>query len=63
MVDRTIVGFLTIIFSVAVFNANFPEHIFEIKRDWERQVMVTGFKFTWTHQDRPDFTKYDPNRK
>jgi hypothetical protein len=55
--------FSTIIFSVAVFIASFPDHIFEIKRDWNRQVMVTGFKFTWTHQDRPDFTKYDPNKK
>jgi hypothetical protein len=54
---------LTMIFSVAVFIASFPEHIFEIKRDWDRQVMVTGFKFTWTHQDRPDFATYNPNKK
>ena len=37
----------TIIFAVAVFIASFPEQIFEIKRDWDRQVMVTGFKLTW----------------
>lgn len=53
----------TIIFAVSVFIASFPEQIFEIKRDWDRQVMVTGFKLTWTHQDRPDFPKYDPNKK
>jgi hypothetical protein len=55
--------FSTIIFSVAVFIASFPEQIFEIKRDWDREVMVTGFKLTWTHQDRPDFAKYNPNKK
>lgn len=53
----------TIILSIAVFIASFPEQIFEMKREWDRQVMVTGFKFTWTHQDRPDFAKYDPNKK
>lgn len=44
--------FSTIIFSIAVFIGSFPEQIFEIKRDWDREVIVTGFKFTWTHQDR-----------
>lgn len=53
----------TMIFSVAVFFASFPEHTSEIKRDWERQVLATGFKFIWTHQDRPDFTNYDTNKK
>lgn len=55
--------FSVIIFAIAVFIASFPEQTFEIRRDWDRQVMVTGFKFTWTHQDRPDFTKYDLNKK
>jgi amino acid transporter len=56
-------AFAAVIFSVAGFIASFTEHIFEVKRDWDRQVMVTGFKLTWTHQDRPDFAKYDPNKK
>lgn len=55
--------FSTVILSIAVFIASFPEHIFSIKRDWDRQVMVTGFKFTWTHQDRPNFSKYAPSKK
>jgi len=55
--------FSSIIFSVAVIIASFPDNIFEVKRDWDRKVMVAGFKFTWTHLDRPDFTKYDPNKK
>ena len=62
-VARLLWFFSTIIFSIAVFIASFPEHILEIKRDWDRQVLVTGFKFTWTHQDRPDFTKYESNKK
>jgi hypothetical protein len=55
--------FATIIFAIAVFIASFPEHKFETKRNWDRQVMVTGFKMSWTHQDRPDFAKYNPNKK
>ena len=38
------------------------KHI-KVKRDWDMQVLVTGYKFTWTHKDRPEFSKYDPNKK
>jgi hypothetical protein len=54
---------VTIIFSIAVFIASFTEHIFSVKRNWDMQVMATGFKLTWKHQDRPEFAKYNPNRK
>lgn len=56
-------AFSTIIFAVAIWIASFPEQIFSIKRDWDRQVMATGYKFIWTHQDRPDFSKYYPSKK
>jgi len=56
-------AFSIIIFALAIWIASFPEQVFEMKRDWDRQVMVTGYKLTWTHQDRPDFSKYDPNKK
>ncbi len=35
----------------------------KLKRDWDMQVLTTGYKFTWTHNNRPDFLKYDPNKK
>lgn len=38
------------------------KHI-KLKRDWDMQVLVTGHKFMWTNTDRPDFSKYDPNKK
>jgi hypothetical protein len=38
------------------------KHI-KLKRDWDMQVLVTGYKFTWTNMSRPDFSKYDPNKK
>jgi hypothetical protein len=56
-------AFSIIIFALAIWIASFPEQVFEMKRDWDRQVMATGYKLTWTHQDRPDFSKYDPNKK
>ena len=52
-----------IIIAFSVWIASFPEQIFKLKRDWDMQVMVTGYKATWTHQDRPDFSKYDPSKK
>ena len=66
-IARMLTGILwalsTVIFAVSIWIASFPEQIFAMKRDWDRQVMVTGYKLTWTHQDRPDFTKYDPSKK
>ncbi|RXK58906.1 hypothetical protein ESA94_16085 [Lacibacter luteus] len=65
--SKWLTGFLwtfsTIIIAIAVFIGSFSEQNFEIKRDWDRQILTTGFKLTWTHQDRPDFAKYDPNKK
>lgn len=55
--------FSTLIIVIAFWIAGFPEHIFSIKRDWDMKVMVTGFKLTWKHQDRPDYSKYDPHKK
>ena len=52
----------TVIFSVYVWIASFSEQIFTLKRDWDMKVMVTGFKLTWTQQDRPNFEKYDPTK-
>ena len=55
--------FSTLIIVISIWIASFPEQIIQTRRDWEMKVMVTGFKLTWTHQDRPDFSNYDPNKK
>jgi hypothetical protein len=55
--------FATILFSIGVFIASNPDHIFTIKRDWKSKVAETGFKFTWTQQDRPDVTSFDADKK
>jgi hypothetical protein len=51
--------FSTILFSFAVWIASFPEQDFEKKRDWDMRVLETGYKLTWTYQDRPDFKKFE----
>ncbi|MEO8861998.1 MAG: hypothetical protein ABI358_11280 [Ginsengibacter sp.] len=50
------ISFWTLILAIS------EKHI-KLKRDWDMQVLVTGYKFTWTNTDRPDFLKYDPNKK
>lgn len=66
-IPRIITGFLwilsTVIFSFAVWFSSFPEQYFKMKRDWDMKVLVTGYKLTWTFQDRPDFKKFDPGKK
>lgn len=52
---------LTSVFWLVIFTIR-EKHI-EARRDWDMQVLVTGYKFTWTNQDRPDFAKYDPGKK
>jgi hypothetical protein len=56
-------SFSTIIFVIAIVIASFPEQMFKLKRDWDKQVMVTGFEFIWKGHDRPDFANYEPNKK
>jgi hypothetical protein len=47
----------TLIVAIAFWIASFPQQIIQTKRDWSMKVMSTGFKFTWTHQDKPNFSK------
>lgn len=63
LMTGTLWTFSALIISIAIWIASFPEQIIQSKRDWDMKVMVTGYKLTWTHQDRPDCSKYDPNRK
>ena len=53
----------TIIFVFAIWISSLPDQVFKIKRDWNMQVLVTGFKFVWKYQDRPDIGKYLPEKK
>ena len=55
--------FSTIILGIAIWIASFTEQVIETRRDWDMKVMTTGYKFTWMHQGRPDFSKDDPNKK
>ncbi len=52
-----------ILFSCAILIASNPDQEFKIKRDWDMQILVTGYKLTWTYQDRPDFRKFHPGKK
>ncbi len=60
-----IVSIPLIIFSslIIVFNgllALNPDNIYHLKRDFDMEIMETGFKFIWQKQERPDFYKYHP---
>ena len=55
--------FSTLIIAIAIWIASFPEQIIQLNRHWDMKVMATGYKLTWTHLDRPGFSKYDPNKK
>ena len=52
-----------LIFTIAIIIASMPEQIIKIKRDWDMQVIMIGYKPTWKYQDRPDFAKHDPRKK
>lgn len=40
-----------------------PNNIYYVKRDFDIEIMETGFKFVWQKQERPDFYKYHPEFK
>lgn len=53
----------TVIFAMAIWVASNPDHIIQIRRDWDMKILDTGYKFTWTHKDNPKLLKYDPIKK
>ncbi len=60
----SIIWTLSIIISAfAIWIASRPEQIIQLKRDWDMQVLVTGYKLTWQNESRPGFAKYEPNKK
>lgn len=51
------------ILAIYVLLASNPDNIYTLKRDFEMEVMETGYKFLWQKEVRPDFYKYHPERK
>ncbi|GAB0156689.1 hypothetical protein CHRYSEOSP005_19560 [Chryseobacterium sp. Alg-005] len=39
--------------SLVIFIATLPDQIIKFKRDWDMQVIDTGYKFIWQQQKRP----------
>jgi hypothetical protein len=52
---------LTITFWFIILTIN-KKHI-KVKKDWGMQVLVAGYRFTWTHNGIPGFSNYDPGKK
>ena len=59
----TLLSLTGLVLVITIVIASMPDQIIKAKRDWDMQVMVTGYKLAWKHQDRPDFHKYDPTKR
>ncbi|MDB5280264.1 MAG: hypothetical protein JWR61_5219 [Ferruginibacter sp.] len=55
--------FSTLIIAIAIWIASLPEQIIQTRRDWNMNVMETGYKLTWIHQDKQAFSKHDSSKK
>lgn len=55
-----LLGLATLICTFAFFIGTMPEHIYLRKRDFDIEVLTTGYKFIWEHQDRPNYHDYKP---
>lgn len=42
----------------AIWIGTMPEHIYETKRDFEIEVLTSGYKFIWQNQERPEYEDY-----
>ena len=42
----------------AIWIGTMPEHIYKTKRDFEVEVLTTGYKFVWQNQERPRYEDY-----
>ena len=60
------VSFLSIAILISAYSiwaASFKENLFYYKREFNIEVMKTGYKFTWQNLERPNFYKYHPQDK
>lgn len=46
----------------AALTAFLPGNVFKMKRDFEIEVMDSGYQLTWQEPGRPDFYKYRPRK-
>ena len=45
------------------FIASNSNNLFYLKRNFDIEIMETGYKFSWQDIERPDYYKYHPERK
>lgn len=53
-------GFLLTAMVIAASN---PDNMYTLKRDFDIEIMETGYKFIWGNQTHPDYDKYHPEMK
>ncbi len=48
-----------LIIVLTIFIGSMPNHVYKTKRDFDIQVLDTGYKFFWQQRKRPNFSDYD----
>lgn len=61
MVTRILWLISIIILCLTVFWLSFADNIFYLKRDFDIEVLDTGFALGWEHVERPYHPKYNPD--
>lgn len=46
----------------ALWIGTMPEQVYKTKRDFDIEVLATGYKFIWQQQDRPKYEEYKPTK-
>ena len=49
--------------TIGGFLASNPDNLFKVKRDFDIEVMYSGYKFAWQNIERPEYSKYRPEEK
>jgi len=56
-------GLTGLLLVATTFIVSLPENVFKLKRNFDMEIMVTGYKFRWQSTERPDYHKYNPDKK
>jgi hypothetical protein len=57
-----LLGSTTLILGIATLIAHISDSQFSVKRDFEMEVLDTGYKFIWQYQARPELSNYSPKK-
>jgi hypothetical protein len=62
-ITALLLSFMCLSLGFSVFVISNKDNLFYWKKNFDMEIMTTGYKFLWQQQERSDYYKYHPEKK